>query len=763
MIDSARYRSIVRPQMLSEEIATEWCAERNHGVLATATSQYSRRRGWWRCGRGHEYETSIYTRVRTQGCKVCSRGVGIEKARLSKLRRGTSFSDARSDLIHEWNHAKNLPLTPESVSQKSHMLIWWRCIVGHEWQSTPQRRSRGDGCPTCSRAGQGQRTRAWKLKKGGKSFAESYPEILVEWDYARNKLLPTELSPKSNVRAAWNCKLGHRWEATVCNRTHNGSGCPFCGSQSSKLEIFLLCELRALLTDVRWRAKINGHECDITLPSLRVGVEVDGGFWHSRRLIHDTKKGVALSNEGWHLIRVRDESLPPLAGDVIRYSKSTPSIEIAVAVIQVLNEHHPNPALLDYIITKRQVAEVAYRKMLAHLPAPPVGESLADMFPAVASQWDYLANAPLTPWLFSSGSEQRVAWECKCGHRWFATIKNRTMRKSGCMACYRKSAGAGLRCALAAKHGSLAEKRPDLLRLWDYKKNAGHSPELLAVGSRLSVWWICAAGHDGYQRVVGLMTANGGECPECRPIRRRQLSQLAAVRRCGSLKKLQPRYLSEWDAVRNVLFGPEDVTPNSRRIAWWLCPLGHSYQQSIKGRASSHGCPTCYGNRRGAIAQRAAATRHGSLEDAGVHYLCEWDEKKNALKPSEVTAGSNVKVWWRCSQGHSYLQAVASKRRGCSCPKCANVVRAEAVRLARLVRTGNLKDQHPSIAELWHATKNHPLQPTDISSNSHRVVWWSCTAGHEWRQSANHLVIRSREIKSTQCCPVCLKRSRGRS
>ena len=152
-----------------------------------------------------------------------------------------------------------------------------------------------------------------------------------------------------------------------------------------------------------------------------------------------------------------------------------------------------------------------------------------------------------------------------------------------------------------------------------------------------------------------------------------------------------------------------------------------------------------------------------SMIGVQVHYLCEWDEKKNALKPSEVTAGSNVKVWWRCSQGHSYLQAVASKRRGCSCPKCANVVRAEAVRLARLVRTGNLKDQHPSIAELWHATKNHPLQPTDISSNSHRVIWWSCTAGHEWRQSANHLVIRSREIKSTQCCPVCLKRSRGRS
>ena len=37
----------------------------------------------------------------------------------------------------------------------------------------------------------------------------------------------------------------------------------------------------------------------------------------------------------------------------------------------------------------------------------------------------------------------------------------------------------------------------------------------------------------------------------------------------------------------------------------------------------------------------------------------EWDYSKNSFKPSEVTYGSEKKVWWLCDKQHSYFQRIA--------------------------------------------------------------------------------------------------------
>ena len=52
--------------------------------------------------------------------------------------------------------------------------------------------------------------------------------------------------------------------------------------------------------------------------------------------------------------------------------------------------------------------------------------------------------------------------------------------------------------------------------------------------------------------------------------------------------------------------------------------------------------------------------------------LREWDAARNGgLTPSDVSFGSHQKVWWRCSQGHSYRSEVRIRTRGTGCPICA--------------------------------------------------------------------------------------------
>lgn len=52
--------------------------------------------------------------------------------------------------------------------------------------------------------------------------------LLNEWDYERNTVAPETKSAGSQYKAWWTCPVcGHRYQATITNRTH-GSGCPCC-------------------------------------------------------------------------------------------------------------------------------------------------------------------------------------------------------------------------------------------------------------------------------------------------------------------------------------------------------------------------------------------------------------------------------------------------------------------------------------------------------------------------------------------------------
>lgn len=54
--------------------------------------------------------------------------------------------------------------------------------------------------------------------------------------------------------------------------------------------------------------------------------------------------------------------------------------------------------------------------------------------------------------------------------------------------------------------------------------------------------------------------------------------------------------------------------------------------------------------------------------------LTEWDYEKNDpnLLPDKISTGSNRKVWWKCSKGHSWQDTVVRRTHGKKCPYCTN-------------------------------------------------------------------------------------------
>ena len=99
---------------------------------------------------------------------------------------------------------------------------------------------------------------------------------------------------------------------------------------------------------------------------------------------------------------------------------------------------------------------------------------------------------------------------------------------------------------------SLVEKRPDILYLWDYEKNAGISPQDISIHHKKILWWKCECGHS-WQAPVNGVASNGTRCPYC-----------AGLRACPGetdFMTLFPEIAAEWDYEKNGNLSPCNVAP----------------------------------------------------------------------------------------------------------------------------------------------------------------------------------------------------------
>ena len=128
----------------------------------------------------------------------------------------------------------------------------------------------------------------------------------------------------------------------------------------------------------------------------------------------------------------------------------------------------------------------------------------------------------------------------------------------------------------------------------------------------------------------------------------------------------------------------------------------------------------------------------------------EWNYERNgALLPSDITAGSSKKVWWKCSVcGNEWSATVYSRKNGTGCPSCGKVKQAISFRKKRIEKNGSLVTTHPRLCQEWNYKRNDGMTPDDFSFGSNQKVWWICNQGHEWEATISSRVKGAR-------CPKC--------
>lgn len=245
------------------QIASEW-SERNYPLKPDMVTVFANRKVWWRCSKGHEWNTLISTRSGGSGCPYCSGQL--------LLKGFNDFATTHPQLAQEWSD-RNLPLTPDMINEKSRRNVWWKCReCGYEWQSVVYARVKGTVCPVCA-------DRA--VMTGYNDLAMTDTHLLSEWDYEKNKdISPNKISRHSMQSVWWKCSLGHSWKAKISERAIEGKGCKMC--EKDYLTVFPKLAVMYYAAKKRIKVqtdtdKIIGIPLEIYLPEEKAAIETVSG------------------------------------------------------------------------------------------------------------------------------------------------------------------------------------------------------------------------------------------------------------------------------------------------------------------------------------------------------------------------------------------------------------------------------------------------------------------------------------------------------
>ena len=254
---------------------------------------------------------------------------------------------------------------------------------------------------------------------------------------------------------------------------------------------------------------------------------------------------------------------------------------------------------------------------------------LSTLKPELASEWS--EKNEIKPTDVSIGSHKKVIWKCKLGHEWIATVKSRTINKTGCPYCSHNKVLAGFN-DLATLFSEVADEWSD--------KNEKKPTEVMAFANS-KAWWKCNT--CGYEWNTLISTRSGGsKCPCC--------SGYTFIKGKNDLKSTHPQIAKEW-SEKNYPLQPNEVNAKLRKIVWWHCrKCGNEWKSVINARVKGTVCPVC--------AEREVLAGYNDLATTDRELLVEWDYELNKLKPTEVSRNSAKRAWWQCRYGHSWSMKI---------------------------------------------------------------------------------------------------------
>ena len=411
-------------------------------------------------------------------------------------------------------------------------------------------------------------------------------DLLEQWHPTKNgDLTPQMVTAGSTKKVWWQCDKGHEYQASILNRKH-GTKCPVC---RGKLAIPGVNDLASACPELvsEWHPELNR---DLT-PEM-VTAKSNKEVWWRCEHGHEWQAMIRSRADGYGRCPTCRELKRVKKPARIEYNK----LATVNPTLAAQWNYEKNGDLTPEKVTAGSSKIVWWRCEHGHEwqarilnrsngTGCPVCTNrgtytgyndLATVNPELAAQWHPVKNEGLTPQMVTVGSHKKVWWQCDKGHEWQAVVNERAAG-TGCPVCANRIVVVGF--------NDLATTHPELAAQWHPTKNGDLKPEMVTVGSRKRVWWLCENGHEWETHLFN--RASGVGCARC----------IKAKIRVGinDLGTTHPELAAQWHPTKNGNLTPQMVTAHKNQKVWWQCDKGHEWERLIRSRSAvkSTECPFC--------------------------------------------------------------------------------------------------------------------------------------------------------------------------
>lgn len=581
---------------------------------------------------------------------------------------------------------------------------------------------------------------------GVNDLATVKPHIARLWHPTKNGELTAEgIMPGARLECFWLGDCGHEWEAAprVMTREKNGviAGCPVCkgrqilvgfndlASKYPEVAIDWHPTKNGELTaekvtygsgkKVWWKSAVCGHEWE-TMVAERTSHAVGCPFCLRSKILvgfNDLATEYPEIAKLWH----------PTKNDILPTELFAGNKKDRWWVGECGHEWEaPSARMTQNNKTGSGCPFCCGKKVLVGF------NDLASHRPHLAAEWHPTKNGDLTAEDFTYGSGKSAWWLCANNHEWEERIFLRSSHAGECRHCHalRVPKPEPITQRLAKPKTDPKPKRvpkpkpaPKPKRIPKPKPEPKPKP---------------APKPKPPPKPKRIPKPKAPPKPKRIPA-----SKPPKVQRFVSEYLQNAQMISEWHTIKNGVVSPVGIGLNFASSVWWICTEGHEWRQQIRRRLAGDKkneilpCPTGAGRR--------FLSGFNDLGTTNPELVTEWHPTFNTdIQPSDIQAGSNRRVWWKCRLGHDWAVPPNGRmKKGSGCPTCSGRVILEGF--------NDLATTRPEIASEWHPIKNGDLMPTDFTQWKNLKVWWQCSRNsrHEWEAA-----IYSRS--DGRNCPHCI-------
>ena len=673
------------------QLKAEWLGKNESGdpVEMYQYSYSSNDKVYWKCiDCGHEWVATISHRTSEtfrRGCPICGKETAAKNrvataAENYSLKKWCDENGAKGQQVAEsWTgiDEDGNTFSMDDVPYASNKRMQWKCPeYGHEWIARIADRTCGSGCPYCSgyRASELNSLLTYCNKNGAWG-----QRLKAEWtgiDSEGNKISMEEISYGSHQNVQWKCPdCGHKWNASINDRTTHESGCPICGRKSAAKKI---------------RAKAAENF------SLKAWCP-NNGEWGK----HIEKEWTGLDEEG---NTISMEEISYGSNKKVQWE----CIECNHKWVATIANRTQNKSECPYCSGKR-VSE--QNSLLTYCNKNGAwGKRLMKEWKGIDSEGNKISMEDV-----SYASHQNVQWQCEsCKHIWNAEVAYRTFRKCGCPKCSTKSTSYPEQFIYWSFKQLYPDTKNRYLTFQSEQNPKGVEYDVAIKDIPLYIEYSPTYWHKGKEE---------------RDNYKKQLCEQHNIR---FIKIIEDNY-NEYEKkfTRDYICIPTLYASNRedyliKIVSYILNSINHNINEidieTVKNNALKY--------------STGSIEYEKSLEYIHPALVKEWHPTLNSIQPSKITPGSRIKAYWQCincnygrdGEWEKTINERTNNKRGC--PKCGyNWFDGKIHSMAVKVTTEGINDlqsQHPELAKEWNLTMNN-ISPSEVKCGSGKNIYWQCT------------------------------------